>query len=285
MTVPYDRLQLGEFEIFRLIDGFFRVDGGAMFGVVPKTLWEKRALPDDKNRVVLALNCYLIRGAGSTILVETGVGPDVDRRFIDFYSLEEPGGLFRALKELEIAPGDIDVVLNSHLHFDHCGGNTLKRGRGTWSPAFPQARYIVQKGEWAQALNPVGRDKPSYLPVRLGCLQTGGVLELVAGDSEIVPGIRVFLTPGHTGFHQGIAITSASKTFFYFGDTVPTAAHVDLPYIMSFDLFPAETYDTKRELYRRAVEGNWFVAFSHDLKNAFGTMRETAGRFQFVPIA
>ncbi len=285
MASPEDRLELGEFEIHRLTDGFFRVDGGAMFGVVPRTLWEKRAVPDGENRITLALNCYLLRSRETTILLETGVGPDVDRRFADFYALDRKEGLAEEFERVSVRPEDVDIVLNSHLHFDHCGGNTLRSGEKTWRPAFPNARYVVQGGEWKQALSPVGRDKPSYIPERLRCLETCGCLDLVEGDVEIARGVRTVLTPGHTGFHQGVKATSGSETFFYFGDTIPTAAHIDLPYIMSFDLYPVETFETKKKLCREAAEEGWIVAFSHDTRNPFGTIRDGGPRIQFTPLA
>jgi glyoxylase-like metal-dependent hydrolase (beta-lactamase superfamily II) len=284
MTAPVERTVIGEFEILRIADGTFLVDGGAMFGVVPRTLWEKRAAPDRENRISLSLNCYLIRGRGRTVLVETGVGPDVDRRYVDFYGFRREPGLFRRLEELGVRPEDVDVVVNSHLHFDHCGGNTLRAGDKTWAPAFPGARYIVQRGEWEQALHPVERDKPSYLPARLRTLETSGALELLDGDAEVCPGVEAVLIPGHTAFHQGLKVSSGGRTFFYFGDTIPTAAHIDLPYIMSFDLFPGETFNNKKKLCERAVAEGWTVGFSHDLRRAFGSLRRSGRRSEFVPL-
>jgi glyoxylase-like metal-dependent hydrolase (beta-lactamase superfamily II) len=284
VTAPVERLEVGEFEITRLMDGTFLVDGGAMFGVVPRTLWEKRATPDRENRIALALNCYLIRGPGSTILVETGVGPDVDRRHIDFYSFRREPGLFGLLERMGIGPESIDVVVNSHLHFDHCGGNTVRTGDKGWRPAFPSARYAVQRGEWEQALHPVERDRPSYIPARLKSLDKSGALDLLEGDAVIRDGVEAVVIPGHTAFHQGLKVTSRGRTFFYFGDTVPTAAHIDLPYIMSYDLFPVETFANKKKLYERAVAEEWVVAFSHDVRHAFGTLRPDARRCAFIPL-
>jgi len=285
MTAPGERLEIGEFEITRLTDGTFLVDGGAMFGVVPRTLWEKRAAPDRENRITLALNCYLIRGPGATILVETGVGPDVDRRYIDFYTVRREPGLFALLEGMGIGPESVDVVVNSHLHFDHCGGNTVRSGEKEWRPAFPRARYAVQSGEWEQALHPVERDKPSYVPARLKPLEKSGALDLLEGNSVIREGVEAVVVPGHTAFHQGLKVTSRGRAFFYFGDTVPTSAHIDLSYIMSYDLFPVETFNQKKKLYERAVAEEWVIAFSHDLRHAFGTMRKAGHRYEFIPLA
>ncbi len=282
MSGAGDRLTLGETEILCLTDGTFRVDGGAMFGVVPRTFWAKRIAPEGDNKIVLALNCYLIRTPGATVLLETGIGPDADRRFSDFYGVARDRGLLGALEDLGVGPGDIDIVVNSHLHFDHCGGNTLWNTRNEWTPAFPRARYVVQKGEWERALNPVGRDKPSYLPERLLPLEKRGLLELVEGSSEITKGVWAVPTPGHTAFHQGLKVQTGSQTFFYFGDTIPTAAHIDLSYIMSFDLYPVQTFETKKALSEQAAEEGWIVGFSHDPSHAFGTLRRAERKYDFV---
>jgi glyoxylase-like metal-dependent hydrolase (beta-lactamase superfamily II) len=283
MIPASDRIMIGDFEIIRLLDGTFRVDGGAMFGVVPRTLWASRAAPDRENRVTLALNCYLVRTPDATLLLDTGVGPDVGRRHADFYSFERRPGLFESLAELGLGPEDIDIVVNSHLHFDHCGGNTLKKSDGTWAPAFPAARYVVQRGEWEQALKPVERDKPSYLPARLHALADAGLLVLLDGDGPVAPGVEAVLVAGHTAFHQGVRATSSGRTFFYAADAVPTAAHVDLDYIMSFDLYPVATFDAKKALLARAEEEGWVLGFSHDLKTPFGTLRRAGKRLEVVP--
>ena len=283
MIPPYDRVVIGDIEVIRILDGTFRVDGGAMFGVIPRTLWAKRAVPDRENRITLALNCFLIRTPETTLLLDTGVGPDVDRRYVDFYSFERDPGLFGALEELRLGPEDIDIVVNSHLHFDHCGGNTLRTAEGRWVPAFPKARYVAQRGEWEQALHPVERDKPSYLPARLKPLGESKTLSLIDGDARVAPGVEAVLVPGHTAFHQGVKIVSGGRTFFYLGDAVPTAAHIDLPYIMSFDLYPVDTFNNKKALLALAAEEGWVVAFSHDLSHPFGTLRRSGKRLDFVP--
>ncbi len=280
---PSDRITIGDIEVIRLLDGTFRVDGGAMFGVVPRTLWAKRAAPDRENRITLALNCFLVRTPEANVLVETGVGPDVDRRYADFYSFERNPGLFGLLAGLGLEPSGIDLVVNSHLHFDHCGGNTLRTAEGRWVPAFPKARYVVQRGEWEQALHPVERDKPSYLPARLKPLRESGVLALADGDTPLAPGVEVVLIPGHTAFHQGVKVVSGGRTLFYFGDAVPTAAHLDLPYIMSYDLYPVETYSNKKALLERAETEGWILAFSHDLRHPLGSLRRSGRGLDVVP--
>lgn len=280
-----DRLALGEFEVVRLLDGTFRVDGGAMFGVVPRTLWASKAAPDGENRIRLALNCYLVRTPEATVLLDTGVGPDVGRRHTDFYSFDRRPGLFGSLAAAGLAPEAVDIVVNSHLHFDHCGGNTLKSPDGTWAPAFPRARYIVQKGEWAQAMNPVGRDRPSYIPARLKALAQAGRLSLLDGDGPIAPGLEAVRVAGHTAFHQGVRVSSGGRTFFFAGDAVPTAAHIGLDYIMSYDLYPVETFESKKALLERAEAEDWVLGFSHDLAVPFGRLRRSGRLLDVVPAA
>jgi len=283
MIPPSDRVTVGDIEVVRLLDGTFRVDGGAMFGVVPRTLWAKKAAPDAENRITLGLNCFLIRTPEATVLVDTGVGPDVSRRYADFYSFERAPGLAGLLAGLRLGPEDIDIVVNSHLHFDHCGGNTVRSADGRWVPAFPRARYAVQRGEWEQALHPVERDKPSYIPSRLKPLGDAGVLDLADGDAAIGPGVEAVLVPGHTAFHQGVKVVSGGRTFFYLGDAVATAAHLDLPYIMSYDLYPVETYDHKKAILERAEAEGWLLGFSHDLRHPIGSLRRSGARLEFVP--
>jgi glyoxylase-like metal-dependent hydrolase (beta-lactamase superfamily II) len=285
MIPPSDRISIGDVEIVRLLDGTFRVDGGAMFGVVPRTLWAKKAAPDRENRITLALNCFLVRTAEATLLLDTGVGPDVDRRYVDFYSFERDPGLFGLLGEMGLGPADIDIVVNSHLHFDHCGGNTLKTAGGKWTPAFPRARYVVQRGEWEQALYPVERDRPSYIPARLRTLAEGDRLRLLEGDGSIAPGVEAVLVSGHAACHMGVKITAAKRTLFYLGDAVPTAAHIDLPYIQSYDVYPVDTFENKKALLGQAVGEDWVLAFGHDLLHPFGTVRRSRRGLDFVPVS
>ena len=282
MNPAPDRLTFRGFEIIRLLDGTFRVDGGAMFGVVPRTLWASKAAPDRENRITLALNCYLVRTPDATILLDTGVGPDIGRRYTDFYSFDRRPGLLESLAGLGLAPEAVDIVVNSHLHFDHCGGNTRKTTAGTWEPAFPRARYIVQRGEWDQAMHPVGRDKPSYLPARLKPLADSGQLMLLDGNGPIGQGAEAVIVPGHTASHQGVRVAAAGRTFFYAADAIPTAAHIGLDSIMSYDLYPVETFDSKKTLLERAEAEDWVLGFSHDLAVPFGRLRRVGKRLDVV---
>lgn len=278
-------LILGDVEIYSLCDGTIKVDGGAMFGVVPRALWARLAPPDADNRVSLALNCYLARTPGRIILVDTGMGGAIGRKYLDFYGFERgEGGLTGRLRTLGLGPGDIDVVVNSHLHFDHCGGNTIRDAAGRLIPAFPNAEYVVQRGEWENAMHPVERDKPSYRPDLLAPLRDSGVVRLIEGRTDIAPGVEAVPVPGHTAHHQGLKIVSGGSTFFHPADAVPTAAHVGLAYIMSFDLYPVETFAAKKELLQLAAAEGWILAFGHDPERPFGRIRRERGGFAAVPL-
>ena len=203
-----DKIALGQFEIHGLRDGFFRLDGGAMFGVVPKPLWEKKFPSDDQNRIKLALNSFLIQKSDLLILVETGIGSDLDQKIFKYYSVEREPGLVGALQRLGYQAEDINFVINTHLHFDHCGGSTHKNAEGEYVPTFPQAKYIIQKGEWGYALHPSERDRPSYLKENFLPLEKFGQLQLVDGNTEIAEGVEVRLVPGHTSRHQCVKVHS-----------------------------------------------------------------------------
>ncbi len=279
MTI--DRISLGQFEIYGLRDGFFFLDGGAMFGVVPKTLWEKKFPADEKNRIKLALNSILIKTAKELILVETGIGGDLDPKFYDYYSVERKPGLVLSLEKLGYQAEDIDLVVNTHLHFDHCGGNTSKNEKGEDAPTFPKARYIIQKGEWEDALHPSERDKASYLEQNFLPLEKHGLLQLVDGNKKISEGVEVIVVPGHTSRHQCLKVSTGGKVFFFLGDLVPTSAHVGLSYIMSYDLSPQQTLENKREYFEQAIEEDWILAFNHDPEHFFGKVKKVNNKYTF----
>lgn len=266
-------MKLGAFDLDPLTDGSFRLDGGAMFGVVPKPLWARRARPDRLNRITLGLNPLLIRGAGRTILVDTGIGAKDDRKFRGMFAVRQPQGLLTALAALGLAPADIDTVVLTHLHFDHAGGSTVRERDGRIVPTFPRARYLAQRGEWEDATHPSERTRASYLPPNFVPLQEEGRLDLLDGDAEVVPGVRVLVTGGHTHHHQVVRIESAGRTAIYWGDLIPTTAHVDLPYIMGYDLDPLQTLRKKKELVPRAVEEGWLCFWEHDPARPAGRIR------------
>lgn len=244
-----DALRLGDFDIRGLRDGFFSLDCGAMFGVVPKILWEKKCPADAQNRIRLALNSILIKTPAALVLVETGIGPKLDRKLRDLYCVEQDSGLVGRLTGLGFTPEQVDFVINTHLHFDHCGGNTLRNKKGEVVPTFPRARYIIQRGEWEWAMNPHEREKASYQAENFRPLADFGLLQLVDGDSRVTGGVEVMLAPGHTARHQCVKVRSGGKTLVYLGDLVPTSAHIGLSYGMSYDLQPLENLESKKKLY------------------------------------
>ena len=279
-----DRIRLGEFTVTGLRDGFFFLDGGAMFGVVPKTLWQRKCPADSQNRIKMGLNSMLVKTPSALVLVETGIGSKLDRKLSGIYCVERDPGLLGALAGLGFKPEDIDFVINTHLHFDHCGGNTVLDENGAAVPAFPRARYIIQKGEWEWAMNPHDRERGSYQPDNFRPLADFGLLDLVDGDAEVTPGVDVRLAPGHTERHQCVRVRSGGKTLVYLGDLVPTSAHIGLAYGMSYDLNPLENLETKRKLYDQAISEDWILAFVHDPVHYFGRVKKDNRKYAFAPL-
>jgi len=245
-------------------DGRILLDGGAMFGVVPRVLWEKSNPPDESNRITLGLNCLLVEGEGYRALIDTGVGSKGDERFASMYGLEESGGLPGALASMGLSVDDITHVINTHLHFDHCGGNTRRGEGGKPEPTFPRARYVVQKKEWELATDASERSQASYLLENYLPVKEAGQLDLVEGETEILPGLRLLPTPGHTLGHQSVLVEAEDGPVFYAADLIPTSSHLPLPWIMAYDLHPVDTLETKRRILDRARDEQWRFYFEHE---------------------
>ncbi|HID94421.1 MAG TPA: MBL fold metallo-hydrolase [bacterium (Candidatus Stahlbacteria)] len=271
-------MKLGNFEIFLISDGNFWLDGGAMFGVVPKVLWEKTNPADQLNRIELGLNCCLIRAKNRNILIDTGVGDKLDRKFANMYRIKKSRNISDSLKAIGLSEADIDIVINTHLHFDHCGGNT-KVEDGSFAPRFKKAKYLIQRQEWEDATHPNERTKASYLQENFIPVKEGGQLELIDGNEEIIPGVKTIVTGGHTVGHQVVLIESEGETALYLGDLVPTTSHIKIPYVMGYDLYPLDTMRKKKELLRRAVVERWLLIFEHDPKVFAGYLKEREGKF------
>ena len=255
-----------------------------MFGIVPKPLWEKRIPADEKNRIPMGLWCLLIQTPDKNILVNTGIGPDEKYRdrFREIYDIQHPPALLSSLAEQNLKPTDIDIVILTHLHFDHAGGNTKCQNEKCvpgdancgWEPTFPKAKYIIQSQEWENAVQPTERTRASYRPENILPLKEQGLLQLIAGEQEIVPGVKVLPTGGHTHGHQIVFIESENKKAVYWSDLIPTTAHLDLPYIMSYDLYPEETLNRKKDLVEQAIREQWLCFWEHDPKINCGYLQK-----------
>ncbi len=270
-------IELGPIRVHVLRESTFWLDGGAMFGVVPRAVWEKRDPPDDRNRVELAANVALVETAGRRVLVETGMGERWDAREIERFRLQGDG-LLGALASLGVAAEDVDVVVNTHLHFDHAGGNT-RRVDGRLAPTFPRARYVVQLGEWEDATHPHERNHASYREDDFVPLAEARQLETVQGEVEVAPGVRVVPVGGHTAYHQMVIVEGGGRTLAIPTDLLPTASHLPLPFIMSYDLFPVGTLEVKRRLLARVVDEDWSLLFYHDPRVAIGRVRREKDRY------
>ncbi len=261
--------QLGDFELTILSDGTYVLDGGAMFGVIPRSLWSRKITVDDRNLYACGLNSLLIRTGKQNILVETGAGNKLSDKMKGIYEPQEQ--LLKSLESTGLGAEDIHIVINTHLHFDHCGWNTIFR-EGKAVATFPQAKYYAPQGEWEHGQLQLERDKISYISDNYDPLIKTGQMELVSGDREIAPGISVSPYPGHTRTMQAVTVQSGGKTACYISDLIPTSAHTELTWGMAFDLFPLETISSKRRYYERAVPEKWLTIFTHDHTTPWGVI-------------
>jgi len=240
-----------------------------MFGVVPKPLWQKRIPADERNRIPLQMRCLLVEHPDGLVLVDTGAGNKDDAKFHEIYGIEnggEPGPtrLEDGIRETGYGPEDVKWVINTHLHFDHAGGDTTRRADGSIVPSFANARYVVQKGEMEFSASLNERIRASYLARNYQPVVEAGQFTLIEGDVEVLPGIRSLLTPGHVPFHQSIVVQDAGETACFLGDLVPTSAHLPAPWIMGYDLEPLLTLETKKRVLKRAADEGWWLVFEHD---------------------
>ena len=263
------QLTLGDFELTVFSDGTYPLDGGAYFGVVPKVMWSKRVTADERNYVTSGLNSLLVRTGNRTVLIETGMGNKLSERMIKFYG--QPAKLLDNLAAAGTAPEDIDIVINSHLHFDHCGWNTVRDKNGKITAAFPRAKYYAPEGEWQYARHPSDRDSISFISENYDPLVESGQMTLLKGGEEIVPGISVQTFRGHTAHMQAIIVngrpggeTRTGSIACYISDLIPTTAHIDLTWGMGFDLYPLDTIQSKKDYYARAIPEKWLTVFTHD---------------------
>jgi len=279
------RATLGDFELTILSDGTYFLDGGAMFGVVPKPLWEKRAPADEENRILLGLNTVVVRTGKHVIAIETGIGNKLSEKLRSIYGNKEQ--LPHAFKAADIRPEEIDIVINSHLHFDHCGWNTTRTPEGRIVPTFPNARYFAHRGEVEHGHLQLERDAVSYISPNYDPLVESGqmiLLDTRPGEvTEIVPGISVECYPGHTAQLLAVNIDSAGRRACYISDLIPTSAHLDITWVMGYDLYPLTCIEQRKRFYSRAIPEQWLVLFTHDHHTPMGRIRWNAkGKPEFL---
>ena len=273
-------MKFGNFELHLVSDGGFKLDGGAMFGVIPKVLWQKTNPPNEFNRIALGLNCLLIKSQNEIILFDTGIGNLYDDKFAQIFEIDKSTSLLRELKGLAIGREDVTRVVLTHLHFDHCGGNCMRDESGKLVPTFPNATYYFQKGEFEYAQAPDSRSKGSYLPQNWQPVVDSGQLQLLDGNEEIVSGIEVLVTGGHTRDHQVIKIKDNNKTSCFLADLVPTDSHLRTPYVMGYDLYPKTTMEVKENVLQQALAENWLLLFEHAPQMKAVYLLEEAGKLK-----
>ena len=293
MTAPTPLVQtrrIGRFTVHALQAGGQMLDGGAMFGVVPKPLWEKKIPADSRNRIPMGMRCLLIEHDIGLVLIDTGAGNKETAKFLDIYGIENGADGQRTMLEAAIVsagfrPEDVALVINTHLHFDHGGGNTFVDGDGRVLPSFPKARYVVQAGEVHYAEHTNERTAASYFPRNWAPIREAGRLKLIDGSQEIVAGIRSLPTPGHVPFHQSLLIDGGSEMACYLGDVIPTHIHMPLPWIMGYDVEPLRTLESKRALLSSALAEKWLLIFEHDASVAWGYAAHDGKNYSLEPVA
>lgn len=272
--MTHTTFQIGRLRCHTLEGGRQRLDGGAMFGIVPKALWGRRIAADERNRIPLALRCLLVEHDDGLVLIDTGLGNKETPRFHDIYGVENAGtrgatALEDALDDLGYAPEDVEWVINTHLHFDHAGGNTRRAPDGGVETSFPRATYVVQRGELHFASHANERTAGSYPAHNFASLD----FRLLDGETELLAGLHCLPTPGHVPHHQSVLIESAGERALFIGDVTPTTRHLPLPWIMGYDVEPLVTLETKRQLYARALAQDWLLWFQHDPDTAAARLR------------
>lgn len=277
-------MQFGDYRVEIVPDTEFRLDGGAMFGVVPFPLWSKVCPPDDKNRIRMNMNCLFIETNTERILIETGIGEKWPPKLADIYGIKRERSLPDSLRAITgVGAEDITIVVNTHLHFDHAGGNTRLDDAGKAAvPTFPNARYLVSRAEYEHAEAPLERDRASYMPENWRPLKDSGQLELKDAEYEIAPGVSMETVTGHNHSMQCLRVTRDGRTLYSFADLVPTRAHVPFAWIMGYDLYPVETLEGKKRLLPQAARENWLCYFYHDPDMPLCRVVEEDGKLRAV---
>jgi glyoxylase-like metal-dependent hydrolase (beta-lactamase superfamily II) len=290
MTLPTPHVQaldFGAWKVHAIQAGGQKLDGGAMFGVVPKPLWERRIPADERNRIQLGMRCLLIEHPNGLVLIDNGAGNKENAKFHDIYGVENAGTdgrtqLEDGLRQLGFQTSDVALMIDTHLHFDHAGGNTFRDESGAVRPTFPNARYVVQRREYEWATDTNERTAASYFPHNFEPVVQAGQFDFADGEVELWPGIRLLPTPGHTPGHQSILLESDGARGLYVADLMPTAAHAPLPWIMGYDVEPLVTLETKRRILKRAMEEEWLLIFEHDANLPWGRVRHDGKGYRIV---
>ena len=270
-------MRLGSLSAYVISDGTFKLDAGALFGVVPKPLWQRKVRADRRNRVQLGLNCMLVQSNHYNILIDTGVGRKEPDKVKDLYGLST-GRLLRGLKEHGLSPRDIHMVILTHLHFDHVGGCTRLNSKGQVVCTFPKAKYIVQKADWQEANSPNERNAAGYHRDDFEPLLTSKQLEQIEGDAEIVHGVQAILTGGHSAGHQIIVVGTGRQKAVLLGDIISTSHHLPLAYIPAFDVYPMDSLQKKKEIMAKAEKDGWLLVFAHDNERVAGYLERRNGK-------
>jgi glyoxylase-like metal-dependent hydrolase (beta-lactamase superfamily II) len=276
-------MRFGDYRVEVVPDTVFRLDGGAMFGVVPRNLWSKICPPDEQNRIRMNMNCLFIEAGRERVLIETGIGDKWSTKQADLYGITRERSLSESLRAIAgVGPEEITIVINTHLHFDHAGGNTTLDEAGEAVPAFPNARYFVSRAEYEHAEAPHERDRASYLPLNWRPLRESGQLELKDEQYEVLPGLSMETVTGHSRTMQCVRLQRDGRVLYSFADLVPMRAHVPLAWIMGYDLYPVETLDAKRRLLPQAAREEWLCLFYHDPDAPLCRVIEEDGKLRAV---
>ena len=273
-------MKFGDYRVEIVPDCEFRLDGGAMFGVVPRNLWSKYCPPDDQNRIRMSMNCVLVDTGRDRVLIETGIGDKWSEKHRAMYGIDRKRSLAESVEAVAgVAPQDVTIVVNTHLHFDHAGGNTVHNESGKTQAQFPNARYFISQAEYEHAERPGDRDKASYFPENWRPLKDNGQLELKPDTYEVVPGLTMETHPGHNRSMQCWRLQTNGQTLFGFADLVPMRAHVPFAWVMGYDLYPVETVAAKKKLLPQAARENWTCLFYHDAEQPLARIVEQDGKF------
>lgn len=276
-------MKFGQFEIRTFVESAFRLDGGTMFGVIPKTMWQRLLPADENNLIPMVVNLFVLSAHGKNMIFDLGLGDTLTEREKKVYGADGVSNLDRGLASLGLSAEQIDYVLLTHLHTDHCGG-AVKLVDGQYVPRFPNAKYVIEKKEWETALHPDERTSAVYIPQRLSPLKEAGQLELITGSTELFPGIKAVFTGGHSEGHYALEMESEGKQVWYYADIFPMTPHIKLPFIPATDVFPLTSLEVKRRTVPRMVNQDVILAFDHDTKVPFGRAIEVDGKLRVEPV-